>query len=66
MALWTYQADLRSLSDDEFARVYELLNSWAYTGLTATSTLKVYRFFLEENDVDILQSLPQGVWRRLA
>ena len=66
MALHQYIVDLGDYQDAEFDKVYELLNSWAFTGLKLVKTPRVFSFFLDEGD-DIRQivDLPDDKIRRI-
>ena len=66
MPLFKYSADLSTLPEDELQKTYDYLNDWAFTGLSATKTPKVYEFFLEERDLECLKSLPQHLLRCLS
>ena len=66
VALKRYRVDLRSLSDEENKRVYDLLDRISETGLIATRVLRVHEFFLDERvSVTAIPGLPEGLIRQI-
>ena len=61
-----YCADLRSLPDEEYSRVYTLLNHAMETEALHTSKPKVFCFFMDEKDFARLSSqLPLSLIHRV-
>ena len=66
MALKHYLLDLRSLPEEEYDRVHDLLDGIAETGLSMTPDFHVFDFFLDEKmSVTAIPGLPEGLIRQI-
>lgn len=66
MSLKHYRVDLRSLSDSENSRVYDLLNGIAEIGLLMTQTPRVHECFIDERvSIKEIPGLPDGLLREI-
>lgn len=66
MSLKHYLVDLRSLSEEERRRVYDLLDRITETGLSITPDPYVFDCFLDEKmPVTSIPGLPEGLIRQI-
>ena len=64
--IW-YWVDLSGLEDDEFNRVYRLLDDWSFTGLKEDEGYRKYTFIWNDpSNVEEITGLPASVLHRLA
>lgn len=62
--IW-YWVDLSNLDQDEYTRVYNLLDQWAFTGLKEQEYRQYSFVWNEPESVESVTGLPSSLFRRI-